>query len=230
VTKLAASDAKNTNTGAISSGSAQRPIGIRSRYLSLKRSSVRMVSVVDLADGSQHARGRGHVDDATVAALHHSGGDGLQAVEAPGEMHREHFVPLGRRHPMQHRRADDAGVVDQNVDAPVQRVHRGDHRVDIRAPGDIAGDADRLGTASPQLGRKGLGAVRGEIDDPDARALAREGPRDGRADALRSAGDCGDLPVELHRASYCGSTAVASSSTTAGLSSRSETKIMLIAG
>src|SRR5690606_41437798 len=80
-------------------------------------------AVVDLADGAARAGDRRNVDDLAVAhaglaalgPLHHVPADRLQAEIDAGEVDVDDLVPLFARHPVDHRRANDARNAEVTV-------------------------------------------------------------------------------------------------------------------
>ena len=97
----------------------------------------------------------------------------------------------------------DAGVVDENVDASPARLRGLDHRGDLRDIGDIGaigdGDASRRLDFARHLER-GLRrlAVTAEIIDDDLGAARGEAESVTAAKAAAGAGDDGDAPLEPH--------------------------------
>ncbi len=86
------------------------------------------------------------------------------------------------------------GVVDQHMDRPQGRAHRGDRRLERRHVGQVAGDERQ---ARPQLGGQGLAAGDVEVEHPDAAALGVEGAGDGLADAAGPAGDQHGATIQI---------------------------------
>jgi hypothetical protein len=155
-------------------------------------------AIVDLADGAEQAGGRGHVDDAAEAPLHHAGRNRLQAVEAAFEMNGDDFVPLRTAHFVQHRGPDDAGVVDENVNTIELFEGSRDHGVDLIASGYIASNADRFGALCAHRAGQSLGPIRDEVRDAYTPSRTRKSPGDSRADALGCPGDDCRSARELH--------------------------------
>src|SRR5712692_100181 len=94
-------------------------------------------------------------------------------------------------------RAEDRGVVHQDVDA-AERFHGfGRHLLDIAFKRNIYFQAQRLRTG--RLGDLGSrDVVIAKIGDDDGRAVFREAHRQRLADAAARAGDDGDFPTEFH--------------------------------
>src|SRR6266851_7340200 len=88
----------------------------------------------------------------------HEAGDVLGAEEGTGEIHGELAVPALELHLEHALAAEDAGVVDEDVDAAADLARAGDHGLDLALVGDVARDpqcvatvpTDRLRT--PHLG------------------------------------------------------------------------------
>ena len=73
--------------------------------------------VVRLPEVADQPGGRGHVHVRAAALLLEVRRRGAADVEAALQVHREHLVELGLAHAVEHHVAQDAGVVDDDVDA-----------------------------------------------------------------------------------------------------------------
>ena len=93
------------------------------------------------------------------------------------------------------REIEDAGVVDQDVEAAEMRHSGGDGRVDRLLLRDVELDAEGV---RPEFGREGLRALLVQVRDDDLRAFLDVALRNRLADAARRAGDDGDLVRDLH--------------------------------
>ena len=92
-------------------------------------------------------------------------------------------------------------VVDEDVDAAPARGRLRDHALDVGPPADVGTDCERFAAGVTDLLRGAFAAMRLQLRDADARALAREEGRDAAADALAGAGDDRDLPGDAHAVS-----------------------------
>ena len=132
----------------------------------------------------------GDIHDASVAALAHVRQHGPAEVERAVDVDVEHFLPfLVGIFPGGRGLAGDAGVVHQNIDAPLFAERLGDRRLHLigmrdvdhqrkRAldrPGDVAGGSDI------------------EIGNPHGSAGRRQPPRDRLPNSRRRAGHDGGL-------------------------------------
>src|SRR5439155_23957608 len=75
-------------------------------------------AVVGLAGVAPEAGLRAEVDDAAVALLSHEDGGRLDRGEVALEVHGHDLVPLLLAHVEDHAVAEDAGVVDEDIDPP----------------------------------------------------------------------------------------------------------------
>src|SRR6185437_15464059 len=123
-----------------------------------------------------------------------------RAQELAGEVHVEHAAPCRERH-LRHRGIGlDAGVRDQDVDAPEGGDAALEHAPHLLLAGDVALHGDRLAAARRDLlaHRIGGGAVR-EVVDGDPRAARGERAAGSGPDAAVAAGDERRLALqELH--------------------------------
>ena len=138
----------------------------------------------------------GQVDDLAAAALlDHLLGAGLQheqkALDIDGI-----DAPVALAGDLDNRReVEDAGVVDQDVEAAEMRYGGGDRRVDRSLFGDVELDPEGV---RPEGGGDGLGARFVQVGDDDLRAFLHVALRDGLADAARGAGDDCNFVPDLH--------------------------------
>ena len=162
--------------------------------------------VVALAEVAAQPGDRGHVDDAAAAALvlHHARRR-LQAGEGAGQVDVEHRRPFLGRQLERGAVAQDARVVDQDVEA----AERFDSGADDLLGGVEGADRPLLATASPpaaldlldHAGRRRRcsplpsRAHAGVVDD-DLGAFLGEEQSVGATDAGAGAGDESDLAVE----------------------------------
>ena len=125
----------------------------------------------------------------------------LCAQHGPGEVHVHHAAPLRHGHRRGGGAVDDAGIVDQHVDAAEPRQRSREHRRGGGLVGDIGverhmscvpGSFDR-GQQGDRLSR---GFGRAAMVDEDPRALGREPDGDRPSDAAGRAGHQRDLAVE----------------------------------
>ena len=132
---------------------------------------------------------RGDLDDMAAALLFHLGDGELRGVEEPGGVDAQDGGEVGLGVLGEGLADEDAGVVDERVDAPEPRhalEDRAFRRLSIR---DVAGD------------REDVGVVR-RLDRPCRRDYAviaiAIGLDEGRADASRRARNHGDFPCGAH--------------------------------
>jgi hypothetical protein len=121
----------------------------------------------------------------------------LRGEEGSREVDGEHRSPVVVGH-LRHRAVDrDAGVVDEDVEAAVLLDHFGDGAPAIvRVPHVARVRAGRHAELG-QLGQERLGLlVVVVVAGGDRGARGREVAGDGRADAARTPGDQGHLPVQ----------------------------------
>ena len=155
-------------------------------------------SLVAARDQPAH---RGGVDDVRLAALRaHARQEGVDAVERPPEVHREHPLPvedLGLLDLLVHR---DAGVVEQQVRRAELRVRAIGERLDLRPLRDVRLDGDRLAAPLADRGGDDLGRFALDVGDDDAHALVGALVGERPSDAVRRAGHDGDpIPKLPHR-------------------------------
>src|SRR5579864_8302225 len=158
--------------------------------------------VVGLTEIADQARCRRHVHEAAGILLAEVRRAGAAHVEAAVQVHADHVGPVRPAHAVKDAIAQNAGIVDQNVD-PAERIER---RLDDLI--GIAGLADRerrgdgraagfLDLVDDGLGRSGIGAgafeAGADIADHDARTLLRHEQRNAAADAPTGARHDGDF-------------------------------------
>src|SRR5919198_3210653 len=163
--------------------------------------------VIGLAEIADQRRGRGHVHEGTAILLAEMRGAGPAHVEGTIEVDRQHVRPVRPAHAMEDAVAQNAGIVDQNVDAP-ECGERGVHDLlGILRLGDRERGGDRLASTALDLvhhlvrGRgiaTGTFEARADVADDDAGALAGQQHGDGPPDAAPSAGDDRDLAGDNH--------------------------------
>src|SRR5205085_931397 len=90
-------------------------------------------------DGDLAADG-GNVDDAPLAAAAHAGQGGQGGVQGRPEVGLHARLVIGDGHYFHRADLDDAGVVDQHVDAAQPVIHGPDHVLDLPPIGQIASD------------------------------------------------------------------------------------------
>ena len=145
------------------------------------------------------------MDEAAGVLLAEMAGDGAAHGERAVQMDRDHVGPVRPAHAVENLVAQDAGVVDEDVDA-AEGVERGFHdlvgvrRIADRERGGDCLTAGLLDLVRHLLRRTGVaaGAVERSADviDQDLRALLRQQECDGAADAATRAGDDGDFSVD----------------------------------
>src|SRR5690606_12201539 len=130
---------------------------------------------------------------------------GVAEIDRPVEIGAQHALPVAFGGLVERAHADDAGIVDDDVEAPEDVHGLLDHGPARRS----FGDAERIGDGLAAFGANGLdhhigglgrfavpGDGNAQIVDDDARAEPRHVPADGAADAAAPAGDDGDLALE----------------------------------
>src|SRR6185295_1836384 len=143
--------------------------------------------------------GGGGVDDAAAAVLEH----GRDAVLHP----QPHALDVDAHHGVEHflvhlgeglaGEARNAGVVEQDVQAPEARHRRVDHGPHRGRVAHVHGDGQRAAAGLDDLGRDRLGLVAGDVGHGDVGAFTPEGKSSGPSDTRAAAGDDGDLVFEL---------------------------------
>ncbi|MNT41603.1 hypothetical protein D3C72_1779670 [compost metagenome] len=154
-------------------------------------------AVVRLAEIAVHARrGRGH-QDAAVALLAHDRPDGARAVGRPQQMHVDDRIEIVGAHLGEGLVAQDARIVDQDVDAPpdVHRARR--HGLHGGAVADVASVGDGVAARGPDLARDRLGRAP-EVVDHDPAAARRQSQCMAAAQPLTRAGHDGDAFIETN--------------------------------
>src|SRR5262249_39082088 len=168
--------------------------------------------VIRLAEVADQARGRSEMHEGARLLLAEVRRRRARDVEGAEQMNLEHQIPVNHAHAMEDAVAQDAGDVDDAVDAP-ERVDRGFHDVGGR-PG--LGDAVEIRNRLPAIAldlvhhllrrriRRALAVDRAaEIVDHHLGAFARRRERDLAADAAPGPGDDDDFSLEglTHRIS-----------------------------
>jgi hypothetical protein len=114
------------------------------------------------------------------------------------QVHGDHVMPVRPAHAVENAVAQDAGIVDENVDAPECFQRRADDLVGILWLDDRERGGDGLSACGFDLGhdfvrravvRSHAVERRADIGDDHACALRRHQHRDGAADAAPAAGD-----------------------------------------
>jgi hypothetical protein len=123
-------------------------------------------------------------------------GHRLAAEESALEVDAEHAVEVLGVEVEEVRLDQDRGIVDQHVAVAERVVGRRHHVADVEALADVAFDVADAAERLQFLDQCGPRVVVG-IGDHDAGASSRKRGR-WRADALRPAGDDGDLVLEEH--------------------------------
>ncbi len=155
--------------------------------------------------GQPEDPGRGRHDDAAVALFDEVGPRCARRVERSADVHGEmprEVVGVGLGEP---RPPDDAGVVDQDVEASEALDRRVHERLGAGLGGDVAAVGDRDPAGGDDLvddigGRCGVGPDTlhraAEVVDDDAGPSVGEEARVGPADPAPRSRDDGDAPVE----------------------------------
>ncbi len=142
----------------------------------------------------------GDVDDAAVVVTEHVGDDGAAAEEDAGEVDVEDLLPIfDGIVPCGVIGASDAGVGDEDVDAPVAGEGRLGGVLDGGSAGDVngvSGDGSE-GKGGGELCLRVLQQVFVAIPEGDGCAGIKQARGDGEADALSGAGDNGGAMSEI---------------------------------
>ncbi len=160
--------------------------------------------------GLAHVAGAGNRrdvhDHACALKLHQLRRDLAGAEEHPREVDIDHRLPLGQAHLADHPVLDleqqavaqDAGIVDQAVEAAEILGDLCDHAADLLFVGDIAQIGTCVATGA-LAGRHGCGqAFLVEVDQRQACALGGQMLRHRAAEPLAAAGNDDDLVFQLH--------------------------------
>ena len=86
----------------------------------------------------QHAVDRAHVDDAAAASFGHFTRDRLADQKRAFQVDAQHRVKVGLQHVQKICRLEDAGVVDQHINAAMQCHGFCNQRIDLRFVANIA--------------------------------------------------------------------------------------------
>src|SRR5271168_3835707 len=160
-------------------------------------------AVVRLAEIAVDARRRGSEHDAAVAAVAHAAPDRLRADRRTHQMHANDLFEIGDLHLREGLVAQDAGVVDENVDAAPLGLSPRNHCRDLVGVGDVgavghggsAGPFDLLDDSSRGVGGRGAPA---EIIDDHLRAPRGEAERMTAPQPASGASDDRDAVVETN--------------------------------
>ena len=112
-------------------------------------------AVVDLSEVADQPARRRHVDVAAALLVLEMRCGGARDVEHAAQVHVVDRVELGARHLVEHRVAQDAGIVDQHVDAAVRIERILDDAVRGVPVRDVAHAGNRLAAATADF-----------VDDP----------------------------------------------------------------
>ena len=103
--------------------------------------------------------------------------------------------------------AQDAGIVDEDVDAAPVVQRAADHRGDAASSVTDAANGDRDPACRVDLRRDGVGRLARQVVDDDPRALAREEQRVLAAEAAARARDDRHAVLDGMRYRHCGTSA-----------------------
>ena len=162
-------------------------------------------AIVGLPEIAVQAGRRGGEDHPAIAALAHMIPGRLGQVDRAHQVDVQHQGEIVEVHLGEGPVAQDARVVDQDVDPAPVRDHTVDHGVDALAVGDAAGPGQGLAARRHDLGRDGLARRRSQIVDHDLRAISRQRERMTAAQSAARAGDDGHAGPEIdgHACSPC---------------------------
>jgi len=116
---------------------------------------------------------------------------GLAHQERALQVDPQHGVEIRFGHVQEIRRLENAGVVDQHVDAAMRLHCLGDHRVDLRLVAHVA-----MHVEAAQFRRERLAVRVVHVHDHRLGAFAREAANAGLAYALGAAGDDADTAAQ----------------------------------
>src|SRR5215468_2801808 len=154
--------------------------------------------VIGLAEIADQRRGRRHVHEGAAILLAEPHRAGPAHVEGAVEMYRQHVRPVRPAHAMEDAVTQDAGVVDQDVDAAEGGERSLHDLVGIFRFGDRQRRGDRLAAAALDLVdhllrgrgiRAGAFEARADVAYDHGGALARHHQRNAAPDAAAGAGD-----------------------------------------
>ena len=132
-----------------------------------------------------------------MALLDHIGNNGLGDDEGSVQVNVDNLTELGSGH-LDHRDAlDDAGVVDQHVDVTDFLGDLLDHLIDGVLVGDIADIAVGLNTGLLVGSQALIHQLLLDVVENDGGATVGHSGGNGKADAVRSAGDQRDLAGQV---------------------------------
>jgi hypothetical protein len=158
--------------------------------------------VIGLPEIADQRRGRSHVHEGAgilLAELHRAS---PAHVEGTVEMHRQHVRPVRPAHAMEDAVAQNAGIIDQDVDPAEGRQRRLDDLVGVLGLRDGERRCDRLAAAGLDfldhvMRRAGIRAgafkARADVADDDTGAFLRQQPGNAAPDAPARTGDDCDL-------------------------------------
>src|SRR5262245_26033223 len=118
-------------------------------------------------------------------------------------MDRQQFLPLGELEFDQRRDDLNAGVADKNIERAECIDHPGGASLHLLLIGDIHRHADGALSAGIDLTSRCISGFLIEICNRDLRTLAGKNNRDVLAYPTGSAGDDGDLILEMHVSLPC---------------------------
>ena len=110
----------------------------------------------------------------------------------------DHLAELGDRHLGEALVAQDAGVVDEDVDASPVRHRTGDHLGDPRLVGHRSGKTDRLAAGRRNLAGNGFGSTWVHVVDNDFRTEPRQHQGMRPTKPAAGAGNDRDTPSQDH--------------------------------
>ena len=165
-------------------------------------------AVVRLAEVAVQARRRCRHDDAAVVLRSHRLPDRLGAVHRAHQVDVDDEPEVVELHLGEALVAQDAGVVDEDVDPAPLGQRRVDHRLHGAEVGDRGAVGDRLAAGGADLlgdgvggGRRAAAAVEraAQVVDDDRRAARRQRQRVLAAEAAAGAGHDRDASIESNR-------------------------------
>ena len=143
---------------------------------------------------------RGEDDPAAVALLERRQA-GLHRDEGALEVGAENLVPFLRRHRLELRLREDAGIGAEDVETAVALDGGGGGRFHRRKIADVGGESRSLAARLAEFAGGRLGRVDVPGNDQHPGAVPGKDPRDALADPLARPGDDGRLAVK--RREHC---------------------------
>ncbi|MNP00123.1 hypothetical protein D3C76_919090 [compost metagenome] len=135
--------------------------------------------------------------DTALATGKHRTAEGLGTQQVAREVDRQHLVPLLQAQPVQRTGAQHAGVVDQYIAAPMQRLNLGGGPLHAGRVGDVAAQgADLTDAVFTQGGSQFTAFVQVTVQQDHMGVLPDQGAGQRRANTTGGTGDHADGRVQ----------------------------------